>query len=91
MAYKCEVIEYSPKADTLAARVEEKANEMLKDGYELVTFSVTNSAKAVLVFKKSFLLIFILVQIIFLNAHLKTDNQLIRRKTLCLPFLYLTL
>lgn len=52
MAYKCEVIEYSPKADTLAARVEEKANEMLKDGYELVTFSVTNSAKAVLVFKK---------------------------------------
>ena len=32
--------------------MEEKANEMLKDGYELVTFSVTNSAKAVLVFKK---------------------------------------
>ena len=30
----------------------EGANEMLKDGYELVTFSVTNSAKAVLVFKK---------------------------------------
>lgn len=52
MAYKCEVIEYSPKADTLAVRVEEKANVMLKDGYELVTFSVTNSAKAVLVFKK---------------------------------------
>lgn len=52
MAYKCEVVEYSPKADTLAARVEEKANEMLKDGYELVMFSVTNSAKAVLVFKK---------------------------------------
>ena len=52
MAYKCEVIEYSPKADTLAARVEEKANEMLQEGYELVTMAITGTAKAILVFKK---------------------------------------
>ena len=51
--YKTVVIEYSPKADTMAKKVEEKSNEMLKDGYELVTMSITNSAKAILVFRKS--------------------------------------
>ena len=30
---------------------EEKANEMLKDGYKFVTISVTGTAKAILVFK----------------------------------------
>lgn len=50
--YKVEVIEYSPKTDSMAKKIEEKSNEMLKDGYELVTFSITNSAKAILVFKK---------------------------------------
>ena len=51
--YKTITIEYSPKADTMAKKVEEKSNEMLEDGYELVTMSITNSAKAILVFKKS--------------------------------------
>ena len=37
--YKTVVIEYSPKAD-------------LQDGYELVTMSITGTAKAILVFKK---------------------------------------
>ena len=50
--YKTIVIEYSPKADTMATKIEEKSNEMLQDGYELVTMSITNSAKAILVFKK---------------------------------------
>ena len=50
--YKTVVVEYSPKADNMAEKVEEKANEMLSDGYELVTFSITGSAKAILVFKK---------------------------------------
>ena len=30
----------------------QKANEMDKNGYGLITFSITNSAKAILVFKK---------------------------------------
>ena len=42
--YKTVVIEYSPKADNMAQRVEEKANEMLKDGYELVTLTETTTA-----------------------------------------------
>lgn len=50
--YKTVVIEYSPKADNMAQRVEEKANEMLKDGDELVTLTETTTAKAILVFKK---------------------------------------
>lgn len=50
--YKAIVIEYSPKADVMAKKVEEKSNEMLEDGYELITLSITNSAKAILVFKK---------------------------------------
>ena len=51
--YKTVVIEYFPKADTMAKKVEKIFNEMLEDGYELVTMSITNSAKAILVFKKN--------------------------------------
>ncbi len=51
--YKTVVIEYSPKADDMAQKVEEKANEMLEDGYELITMSITGTAKAILVFKKN--------------------------------------
>ena len=50
--YKTVVIEYSPKADDMAKKVEEKANEMQKNGYELVTMSITGTARAILVFKK---------------------------------------
>ena len=50
--YKTVVIEYSPKADDMAKKVEEKANEMQKKGYELVTMSIPGTAKAILVFKK---------------------------------------
>lgn len=49
--YKTVVVEYAPKAKVMAQKVEEKANEMAKNGFELVTFSITNSAKAILVFK----------------------------------------
>ncbi len=51
MTYKTVVIDYSPKAEKMAADVEKTANEMAKDKWELVTFSVTNSAKAILVFR----------------------------------------
>ena len=37
---------------TVMHACEKISNEMLKDGYELVTFSVTAAAKAILVFKK---------------------------------------
>ena len=50
--YKAVVIDYSPKTDNMAQKVEDKANEMLHDGYELVTMSITNTAKAILVFRK---------------------------------------
>ncbi len=50
--YKAVVIDYSPKADDMAQKVEEKANVMQKDGYEFVTMSITGTAKAILVFKK---------------------------------------
>lgn len=50
--YKTVVVEYSPKADNMAAKIEQKANEMLEQGYKLVTMSVTTTAKAILVFKK---------------------------------------
>ncbi len=50
--YKTVVIEYSPKSDDMAKKVERKANEMLEEGYELVTMSITTTAKAILVFKK---------------------------------------
>ena len=53
MTYKTVVLPYQPRAEKMAASVEEKANEMALIGYELVTFSLTNSAKAILVFKSS--------------------------------------
>ena len=53
MTYKTIVIDYAPKAKKMAAAIEEKANEMAQAGWEFVTFSVTNSAKAILVFRRS--------------------------------------
>ncbi len=51
MFYKSVVVDYSPKAKKMAAAIEEKANEMEKAGYELVTMAITGSSKAILVFK----------------------------------------
>ena len=51
MTYKTVVIDYAPKAKKMAAAIEQTANEKAQDGWELVTFSVTNSAKAILVFR----------------------------------------
>ncbi len=51
MMYKTVVVGYAPKAKEMAAAIEKEANERAKDGWELVTFSVTNSAKAILVFR----------------------------------------
>ena len=51
MAYKTIVIDYAPKAKKMAEAIEKTANEKAQDNWELVTFSVTNSAKAILVFR----------------------------------------
>lgn len=51
MTYKTIVIDYAPKAKKMAAAIENTANERAKDGLEFVTFYVTNSAKAILVFR----------------------------------------
>ena len=52
MAYKTVVIDYAPKADKMAACIEDKANEMELNGWKLVTvtITITNSAKAIMVF-----------------------------------------
>ena len=50
MTYKTIVIGYAPKAKERAATIERTANERAQEGWELLTFSVTNSAKAILLF-----------------------------------------
>ena len=52
MFYKTIVVDYAPKAKKMAASIEETANALLAQGYELVTFSITPSAKAILLFRK---------------------------------------
>lgn len=51
MTYKTIVIDCTAKAKKLAAAIEKTANERAQDGWELVTFSVTSSGKAILVFR----------------------------------------
>ena len=51
MTYKTIVVDYTPKAKKMAAAIEKAANEYAQNGWELVTFSLTNSAKAILVFR----------------------------------------
>lgn len=51
MTYRTVVIDYAPKAKEMASAIEHTANERAQNGWELVTFSVTNSAKAILVFR----------------------------------------
>lgn len=51
MTYKTLVTNYAPKAKKMADEIEQVINEKAKDGWELMTFSVTNSCKAILVFR----------------------------------------
>ena len=50
--YKTMVVKYSPKAKEMAAKVEETANKMEQEGFELVSCSITSSSKGILVFRK---------------------------------------
>ena len=51
MRYKTIVIGYTPKAKKLAAAIEKISNEKAQAGWDLLTFSVTPSAKAILLFR----------------------------------------
>lgn len=51
MTYKTIVTTYHARAARLAAEIERAANEQAKEGWELVSFSVTPSAKAILLFR----------------------------------------
>ena len=51
MTYKTIVIDYEPKTAKMAEAIERTANACAQAGWELVTFSVTNTAKAILVFR----------------------------------------
>ena len=50
MTYKTIVTDYAPRAKKMAAAIEKIANEKAQEGWELVTFSVTNSCKAIILF-----------------------------------------
>lgn len=50
--YKTELIGYTPVANKMAKKIEDKCNEMEKDGYVLISTTITLSAKAILIFKK---------------------------------------
>ena len=52
MKYKTVVLKYNPRAKKMAEEVEKTANGYAKEGWNLLTFSVTLSAKAILVFEK---------------------------------------
>ena len=51
MTYKTIVIDYAPKAKKMAAAVEKIANEYALRGWEMVSFSVTPSAKVIALFR----------------------------------------
>ncbi len=51
MKYKTVVLKYNPRAEKMAEEVEKVANEYAEKGWKLITFSVTLSAKAILVFE----------------------------------------
>lgn len=51
MTYKTIVTDYASRAKKMTAAIEKIANEKAQEDWELVTFSVTNSCKAILVFR----------------------------------------
>ena len=51
MMYRAVAAGYAPEAGEMATEIERAANEYARKGWEPVTFSVTNSAKAILVFR----------------------------------------
>lgn len=52
MAYMTKLVNYHPMDKRMAEEVETAANDMEKEGWELVTFSITNNGRAILVFRQ---------------------------------------
>lgn len=52
--YKTIVVDYEPIAKNMADTIEEVCNKQLIEKRELVTFSITSSDKAILVFKNAY-------------------------------------
>lgn len=50
MIYKTVVTDYAPRAKKAADEIEKIINEKAKEGWKPVTFSVTNSCKAIILF-----------------------------------------
>ena len=50
--YKTEIIDYTPVSKKMAKKIEDKCNEMEKEGYTLISTTITLGAKAILIFKK---------------------------------------
>lgn len=42
-------MDYNPKTDKMAEELEKKANELAAEGWKVVSFSITNSAKAIII------------------------------------------
>lgn len=51
--YKTFVIDYNPQTARMAEAVEEKANEIAGAGFKVLSFSVTNSGKAIILAESS--------------------------------------
>ncbi len=51
MRYKTVVLKCNPRAKKMAEEIEKNANEYFEKGWKLLTFSITPSAKAILVFE----------------------------------------
>ena len=51
LVYKSVVVECSAGVEELAKAIEKQAEEMLNNGYKLVTMSTVGTDKAILVFK----------------------------------------
>ena len=49
--YKTFVIDYSPSTNKMATLIERSANEVAGKGFEVVSFSITNSGKAIILAK----------------------------------------
>lgn len=53
MAYMTKLVDYHPVDKRMTEEVEKTANDMEKEGWDLVTLSITNNGRAILIFKES--------------------------------------
>ena len=51
--YRTIVVKYSPKAKEMASKIEDAANRLEQEGFELISCSITPSSKGILVFRQT--------------------------------------